>query len=68
MNHLVTLAILHPPRWWISWYMLRGSAWLWLPIVFLAYGIGRRRWSVWLMLVFTAVEGVALAFAVLGQG
>jgi hypothetical protein len=37
------------------------SAWLWLPVAFAAYCLGRRRLSIRAILVFTAVEAAALA-------
>jgi hypothetical protein len=38
------------------------SAFLWLPIVFAAYAIARRKTSLRLLFAFVAIEGIALGY------
>ena len=41
---------------------------IWLPFVFFAYAIGRRKWSKWLPLIFIVVESIALAISSYAAG
>jgi len=53
----------HPPYWGVS-YVLQGgffyayaSAWLWWPLVFVGYWVGRRQLSIRAILIFTRNRG-----------
>jgi len=40
------------------------SAFVWIPFVFAAYALGRRRVSIWFFLAFTAAEAIAVLLAI----
>jgi len=43
--------------------MAAKSSFGWIPLVFIAYAIGRRRWSLWFLFGFTAAEAIAIFVA-----
>jgi hypothetical protein len=44
----------------ITWFLLLTSP-LWLPLVFVAYAIGRRRFGILLLLVLVTVEAISIS-------
>jgi len=40
------------------------SAFIWVPLVFAAYALGRRRLSLWFFLTLTAAEAIAVLLAI----
>jgi hypothetical protein len=49
-------------------YHLSITAWLWLPVVFPAFWQEERRFSMRLLMLFTALEAIALAWFMHAEG
>ena len=46
------------------WYMFSCSAILWLPLLFVAYALGRRQWNLKLLFMLIMIESCAIAWFV----
>ena len=43
--------------------MAAKSSFLWVPLIFIAYALGRRKWGLWFLFAFTASEAIAVFVA-----